>query len=224
MIKRSTLRSSRERIEGITYLYVENYLEQLLRPRRDSLRRMEKQAQREGIPIIGPTVAPLLTLIASIVRARDILEIGTAIGYSTIWFATAVKETKGMVTTVELDKVRAAEAEQNIRDAGLSKYVTVIRGDITKRLKQLKGPYDLIFIDTAKELYLSLLDPCVKRLREGGILMADNVLWSGLVAEEGKDEVADMMREFNKRLYEHPHLFPVILPFRDGVAVCQKTA
>ncbi len=222
MSKRSPLRSSRERIEGITYPDVENYLERLLRPRRDPFRRMEKQAQREGIPIIGPTVAPLLTLIASITKAHDILEIGTAIGYSTIWFATAVKETKGMVTTVELDKKRAREAEQNVREAGLSKYVNVIHGDITKRLKQLKGPYDLIFVDTAKELYLPLLDPCVKRLRAGGILMADNVLWSGLVAEEGQDEVADMMREFNKRLYEHPGLYPVILPFRDGVAVCRK--
>ncbi len=219
----SPLRTPRERIEGITYPYIENYLEQLLRPRRDPLRRMEKHAQREGIPIIGPTVAPLLTLIASIAKARDILEIGTAIGYSTIWFATAAKETKGMVTTVELDEVRAAEAEQNIREAGLSKYVNVIHGDIKKRLKQLRGPYDLIFIDTAKELYLPLLDPCVRRLRAGGILMADNVLWSGLVAEGGLDEVADMMREFNKRLYEHPHLSPVILPFRDGVAVCLKT-
>lgn len=188
------------------------------------MRRMEKQAQREGIPIIGPTVAPLLTFIASIAKARAILEIGTAIGYSTIWFATAVKQTRGMVTTVELDEKRAAEAEENIREAGLSKYVNVIRGDITKRINQLKGPYDLIFIDTAKELYLPLLDPCIRRLSAGGILMADNVLWSGLVAEEGRDEVADMMREFNKRLYEHPQLSPVIIPFRDGVAVCQKTS
>ncbi len=187
------------------------------------MKRMERQAQREGIPIIGPTVAPLLTLIASFAKARDILEIGTAIGYSTIWFATAAKWTKGRVTTVELDERRATQAEENVREAGLSRYVKVIRGDIMKRLPQLKGPYDLVFIDTAKELYLDLLDPCVKRLRKGGILMADNVLWSGLVAEEGRDEVADLMREFNSRLYGHPNLYPVILPFRDGVAVCQKT-
>ena len=223
MSKRPTLRAPRERIEGITYPFVEAYLEQLLRPRREPLRRMEKQAIREGIPIIGPTVAPLLTLIAGITKAREILEIGTAIGYSTIWFAMAAKQAKGKVTTVELDEDRAEEAEENIREAGLSKYVNVIRGDIAKRLNRLKGPYDLIFIDTAEELYLPLLDPCVSRLRVGGILMADNVLWSGLVAEEGRDEVADLMREFNKRLYEHPHLSPVILPFRDGLAVCQKT-
>lgn len=187
------------------------------------MRRMEKKAKREGIPIIGPAVASLLTLLASIAKAREILEIGTAIGYSTIWFAMAAKRNKGMVTTVELDERRADEAEQNIREAGLSKYVTIIRGDITHHIPKLKGPYDLIFIDTAKELYLPLLEPCVKRLRTDGILMADNVLWSGLVAEEGRDEVTDMMREFNKRLYNHPQLHTVILPFRDGVAVCQKT-
>ncbi len=187
------------------------------------MKRMERQAQREGIPIIGPTVAPLLTLIANLTKAREILEIGTAIGYSTIWFATAAKLTKGLVTTVELDEKRADEAERNIREAGLSKYVRVIRGDIMKSLPELKGPYDLIFIDTAKELYLPLLEPCVKRLRTGGVLMADNVLWSGLVAEEGRDEVADMMREFNRRLYAQPQLYPVIIPFRDGVAICQKT-
>jgi predicted O-methyltransferase YrrM len=186
------------------------------------LKRMERQAKRERIPIIGPTVAPLLTLFASLTKAHDILEIGTAIGYSTIWFATAAKMTNGRVTTVELDENRATEAERNLREAGLSRYVKVIRGDIMKRLPQLKGPYDLIFIDTAKELYLDLLDPCVKRLRKGGVLMADNVLWSGLVAEEGQDEVADLMREFNQRLYEDQRLNPVILPFRDGVAVCQK--
>ncbi len=215
---------TRARIEGITYPHVEAYLDQLLRPRPEPLKRMERQAQREGIPIIGPTVAPLLTLIASLAKAREILEIGTAIGYSTIWFATAAKLTKGLVTTVELDAKRAEEAERNVREAGLSRYVKVIRGDIMKRLPQLKGPYDLIFIDTAKELYLDLLEPCLKRLRTGGVLMADNVLWSGLVAQEGRDEVADLMREFNQRLYAHPQLHPVILPFRDGVAVCQKTS
>lgn len=222
MSKTSSSRSTRARIEGITYPHVEAYLNQLLRPRKEPLKRMERQAQRQGIPIIGPTVAPMLTLIASLSHARDILEIGTAIGYSTIWFATAAKWTKGFVTTVELDQSRATEAEENLREAGLSRYAKVIRGDIMKRLPQLKGPYDLIFIDTAKELYLDLIDPCLKRLRKGGILMADNVLWSGLVAEEGLDEVADLMREFNRRLYNHPWLYPVILPFRDGVAVCQK--
>jgi predicted O-methyltransferase YrrM len=134
------------------------------------------------------------------------------------------KDDWGKVTTVELDESRATQAERNLREAGLSKYVKVIRGDIMKRLPRLRGPYDLIFIDTAKELYLDLLEPCVKRLRKGGILMADNVLWSGLVAEEGRDEIADLMREFNQRLYDHPKLYPVILPFRDGVAVCQKTS
>ncbi len=215
-------RRAREKIEGITYPYVEDYLYSLLRPRPQPLKRMEEQAEREGIPIIGPTVAPLLTQVASISGAKEILEIGTAIGYSTIWFATAVKNAKGLVTTIELDARRAKQAEANIREAGMETHVKIIQGDVMKHLHKLKGPYDLVFIDTAKELYGELLDPCIERLKVGGILMADNILWSGLVAEEGLDEVADMMREFNRRLYNDPRLMPVLLPFRDGVAVCQR--
>ncbi len=217
-------RPPRERIEGITYPHIEAYLEGLIKPRREPLKRMETQATQEGIPIIGPVVAPLLTYLARISNARKILEIGTAIGYSTIYLAKAAKENSGTVTTVELDEERASQAEENIKEAGLSKYVKVVRGDIMKRLRQLKGPYDLIFIDTAKELYNPLLEPCVQRLKPGGLLLADNVLWSGLVTREGSDEVADIMREFNESLYTHPKLRPVILPFRDGVAVCQKHA
>lgn len=224
MSRDRAIRTPRARIEGITFPHIENYLEGLLKPRRQPLKRMEEQAQSEHIPIIGPMVAPLLTLIASITDAHDILEIGTAIGYSTIWFATAVRRTKGRVTAVEIDEERAAEAEENIRKAGLSQHVQIIRGDIMRRLPQLKGPYDLIFIDTAKELYNPLLNPCIERLKVGGILLADNVLWGGLVSEAGGDEVAEMMREFNRRLYDDPRLYSVILPFRDGVAVCQRVS
>lgn len=219
-----TSRTHTHSLEGITYPHVEEYLQSLLRERPEPLRRMEKQAEREGIPIIGPTVAPLLTLIASLSHSKQILEIGTAIGYSTIWWALAVRENKGLVTTLEIDRERADQAEANVHEAGLSNYVKIIRGDAMKNLSELHGPFDLIFIDTAKDLYLRLLDLSIKKLRQGGIIMADNVLWSGLVAEEAVDEVADLMREFNKRLYSNPQLRPVILPFRDGIAIAEKTS
>lgn len=91
-----------------------------------------------------------------------------------------------------------------------------------KQLPSLTGPYDLIFIDCNKEIYPDLLDPCIQRLRLMDILLADNVLWDGLVVEKGADTTADVLREFNQKLYSSSNLRTVILPFRDGLSISQK--
>jgi len=207
---------------GITDPRIDDYMISLLGQRNQTLSRMEEQAHREHIPIIGPMIAPLLTMITRMIKAKSVLELGTAIGYSTIYFAIALKETTGMITTVEKNETYARQAINNIREAQLLDYVTVIQDDIMKKLPELTGPYDIILIDTDKEIYPALLEPCVERLRTGGILLADNVLWDGLVVEEGLDTLADIMRDFNKRLYAHPALNSLILPFRDGVSISQK--
>ncbi|OGF64701.1 MAG: hypothetical protein A2Y62_14670 [Candidatus Fischerbacteria bacterium RBG_13_37_8] len=207
---------------GITLPQIDEYMKSLIKKRSQTLTRMEGEALREGIPIIGPMVAPLLTLITSMIKAKSVLELGTAIGYSTIYFALAVKKTDGLVMTMEKNEKFAQRAYDNIQEAQLHDYVTIIRGDIMKKLPGLKGNYDLIFIDSDKEIYPDLIEPCVQRLRTGGILLADNVLWDGLVVEKGVDSIADIMREFNEKLYANPALQTVILPIRDGLAVSQK--
>jgi caffeoyl-CoA O-methyltransferase len=181
------------------------------------LGRLEKEAKKEAIPIIGPVLGRLLYILARSMGAKKVLELGAATGYSAIWLGTAVAPSKGQVITVEWDKATAERARSNIKAAKLSKVVTVKQGDARKLLSSLKGPYDLIFLDVEKEQYSSLLDGAVKSLRTGGLLVFDNTAFttSGDFLE----------RSFNHPSLETVHLyglFPDHEPNFDAITICMK--
>jgi predicted O-methyltransferase YrrM len=212
---------------GIVTPQVEKYLYDLLRPRDKVLSFLEKDAEKNKVPIVGPLVGNFLSLIAMSCQAKNILEVGTATGYSGIWFAKIAKQNGGKFTTIEADPARVKIAAKSFRDADISDSVEIISGDarveLPKIIKSKAGGFDVVFLDVGeKGLYVDLLEGCVKALRVGGFLLADNTLWRGLVAVSAEDRDTTTIREFNRRIYDDKRLFPSIIPLRDGVMVALK--
>jgi len=213
----------------ITGPEVENYLYAML-PERDAvLAEMEQQAVDRHIPIVGPVVGRLFQLLAQITGAKSVFELGSAIGYSTIWWAKAVGE-DGRVVYTDGDPQKAQEARGYFDRAGVTGRITVKVGDAIEVLSEQKEEFDIVFCDIDKEDYPRAFRVAKNYIRRGGLFVADNVLWSGrvLYAAGNPDVKSDpqhhtkQLVEFNKMLYDSPEFYTVILPVRDGVAVARK--
>jgi len=153
----------------------EEYFKKLIQSRDKLLLQLENEARQEEIPIIGPVVGELLTILAKVTGARRILELGTATGYSAIFLARGCEAAGGQVVTLENDPRMAARAQTNIRNAGLEKTVEVIREDALEAIAKMSRLFDLVFMDIEKEDYIRALPHCFRLLRPGGLLVADNV-------------------------------------------------
>ncbi len=210
-------------MNGITQKAVEKYLYSLLPPRDAVLREMERFAAQRDIPIIGPAVARMLYLLAQVSGAKRIFEMGSAIGYSTIWLARAAGR-RGRVYYTDGDPENARRARENFRRAGVARRVRVMVGDALELIQRVPGRFDLIFIDVNKDQYPAALRLALPRLRRGGLLVTDNTLWSGRAARKARpgDAATRGIQQFNRMIYSSRQLFPVIIPLRDGVAVCRK--
>jgi predicted O-methyltransferase YrrM len=201
---------------------VEKYVESLL-PKRDAvLTEMERYAKKHDVPIIGPACGRLLYLVAQLSGAKRIFEMGSAIGYSTIWLARAAGPGAEIYYT-DGSADNAKVAGQHLSRAGVSDRVQILVGDALALLDEIGGPFDLIFIDVNKDQYPEALQKAVPRLKSGGVLVTDNVLWSGRVTAKAKDIRTRSIRKFNRMVYSSDELFPVIVPLRDGVVVCRKS-
>ncbi len=207
---------------SITYDYIDDYLYRIAAPRDPLLEKMEEYADSNAVPIIGPLVGRLLYNLAKTSQSRKILEIGTAIGYSGIWLARAVAPLKGNVTTIDMDPERVKIAKKNISDAGLERVVKVIEGNALKVLPTLKEEFDMIFLDSDKDVYPDAFKMSLPMLRKGGLFVADNALWGGDVAKGGKSKDTQSMIKFNRLVSEFPGMSTVIVPLRDGVLVSLK--
>jgi caffeoyl-CoA O-methyltransferase len=207
---------------GILNAKVEKYLAGLL-PKRDAVvSDMERYAKQHDVPIIGPVVARSIYLLAQISGAKRIFEMGSAIGYSTIWLARAAGADAEVYYT-DGDPANAARARAYFKRAGVEQHIQIMTGDAVNLIDQVPGEFDLIFIDVDKHQYPEALRKAVPRLRSGGLLITDNVLWSGHVTTKAKDPKTRAIQQFNKLIYSSRELFPVIIPLRDGVAVCRKS-
>lgn len=206
----------------ITGPEVEKYIYDIL-PERDAvLKEMEQQAQDRDIPIIGPAVARVLYQYARLINAKRVFELGSAIGYSTLWWARAVGD-DGEVFYTDGDPAKAAEAKSYLQRAGVEQRVRIAVGDALELLSEQKQQFDIIFNDVDKEDYPRVLHLVPERLRKGGLFITDNVLWSGLVTQQKPKEASTRaIQEFNQRLYAMPEFFTTILPLRDGVSVSVK--
>jgi len=207
---------------NITSSPVDEYLYSMLPPRDEVLAEMEAEAIQHKIPIVGPAVARVLYQLASIAKAKTVFELGSAIGYSTIWWARAVGE-GGRVIYTDGDPKKAERARRYFERAGVSKRITVKTGDALELLSEEKQEFDIIFNDVDKEDYPRVFKLALPRLRKGGLFVTDNVLWSGRVVQKSPAEATTKaILEFNRLLYGSPDLFTTILPIRDGVAVAVK--
>ena len=217
MIRSENLRS------GYIQDDVEQYLYKLL-PERDTIvSEMEAHAEQYRVPIIGPAVARLLSLLAQVSGAKRIFEMGSAIGYSTVWLARAAGP-KGKVFYTDGNPSNAHRAQVYFRMAGVTKRIDVKVGDAMELLKKTPGKFDLIFIDVDKHQYPDALRAALPKLRRGGLLVTDNTLWSGKAARPAAedDPLTKGVQEFNRLVYASKELYPVLIPMRDGVTVCRK--
>ncbi|HMJ21863.1 MAG TPA: O-methyltransferase [Terriglobales bacterium] len=214
--------NARWRMGGITVPAVEDYLYSLLPPRDEVLTEIEGEAAKRDIPIVGPAVGRILFQLALMIGAKTVFELGSAIGYSTIWWARAVGE-GGRVIYTDGDRKKAEEARRYFDRAGVSGRITLKTGDALEFLSEERGEYDIIFNDVDKEDYPRVFKLVLPRLRKGGLFVTDNVLWSGKVGQKNPLESSTKaILEFNQLLYGSQDLFTTILPIRDGLGVAVK--
>jgi len=205
----------------ILYDDVEQYLYRLIPDRDPVLQEMERVARDGNIPIIGPAVGRFLFQQALLLQARRVFEMGSAIGYSTIWLARAVTD-GGVVYYTDGDPEKARQAEEYCRRAGVQHRVKFLVGNALELIDQVEGQFDIIFNDVDKYQYPQVFYKAAARVRQGGLLISDNVLWSGRVAREDDDDWTEAIRQYNRLIYEAPDFQTTIVPLRDGVSVSLK--
>jgi len=201
---------------------VDQYLLDLLPERDPVLREMEEQARQRNIPIVGPAVGRVLYQYARLIGARKVFEMGSAIGYSTLWWARAAGEGAKIFYT-DGNKNNATEARGYFQRAGVEDRILIEVGDALELLSEQKQEFDIIFNDVDKEDYPRVLRLVSSRLRRGGLFITDNVLWSGRVTQaQPEEESTRAILEFNRRLYGMQEFFTTVVPLRDGLAVALK--
>lgn len=199
---------------------IERYMSSLLPARDAVLAEMESQAAKRKIPIVGPAVGRVLAQLVMISGARRIFELGSAIGYSTIWLAGAAGQ-QAEVHYSDGSEENAREARGYFARAGVTSAVHVHVGDALASLAGTSGEFDLIFNDVDKDGYPAVLDVVPKRLKRGGLFITDNTLWHERVLDP-RETTDYAVLNFNKKLYESSQFFTTLLPLRDGITVAVK--
>ena len=208
---------------GIVYDAIDAYIHDLSNRGDAALQAVEKQGRDENWPIVGPAEGSLLHVLARAIGARRILELGTAIGYSGTWLARALPP-DGELVTVEWNPETAEIARRNLAKTGVAKRVRIEVGSALDIVPRLDGPFDLIFNDIDKQYYVDVLPLCIARLRVGGLLVTDNVLWSGEVVKRRRSKEAEVIHDYNRRLGADSRMAAVIVPLRDGVSIALKVS
>jgi predicted O-methyltransferase YrrM len=170
-------------------------------------------------PPVGPEVGALLSWLIQALPVRRALELGSCLGYSTLYLAHALRQTGGHLTSIELRPDLAEATRRNLEQAGLLDVVTLIQGDAAEVIQSLPGPFDLILQDSAKSLYLPMLEACLERLRPGGVLAADDALFVPMGVRE---DFAKAVHAYNQQVFADPRLASVMLPLGDGLVLSLK--
>lgn len=202
---------------------VNRYISSLYANERDlEIAETPKWGFGEDVPGIDPDVAGLLRFLIELLQAREILEIGTDIGYSTIAMAKTVRSIEGRITTIEFDRNAAREARVNFEREGVSSLVQLMEGEPAKVLPRLAGGYDLVFLAVDKSQYGRFLDECVRLLKPGGVLITSDTLFPVAFATEEWEQVSAPVHEFNRRVAQHAELHSTMIPVGGGVTIAMK--
>lgn len=214
----------------INYDYIVQYIRALHTPPKDILFKIEQKIAtgEETWPIIKPEVADFMKVILSMIKPCEILEIGTAVGYSSILMSNYLQE-GGNITTIERFPYMLEHAKRNIAESGLEDRIKIIEGDACDILPQLPNEkYDIIFMDCAKGQYINFLPHCIRLLKINGLLITDNVLHKGSVArsryliERRQRTTHSRLRDFLWEITHHESLRSCVIPLGDGVALSYK--
>ncbi len=201
---------------------LDRYILDLIPARDPVVAEMEAYAAAHDVPIVGPAVATLLEVLARSIGASRVFEMGSAIGYSTAFFARAVGR-GGQVVYTDGSPANAERARGYLERLELLDRVTIKVGDAVASLEETTGYFDVVFIDVDKDGYPAALKAAAPRVRRGGYLVADNVLWSGKVVDAGvRDAPTEGIRQFNRTLFALQEFRSVIVPLRDGVAIARR--
>jgi len=204
--------------------HLENYIESFVPARPSEMQKMEAYAKKIGFPIIGPACGHLCYQVARMMNAKKICELGSGYGYSTAWFAKALKKNGGgAVHHVVWDKDLSNKAKAHLTALGYDGFVQYYVGEAVALLKKMDGPFDLIFNDIDKHAYPDAFSVINDKLRSGGVLIVDNMLWGGDIFDI-RDSSSDTngIREFTKTITEDPNWVTSLIPIRDGLILAYK--
>ena len=194
------------------------YLEGVHPPLGPILEEMLKAGRAEGVPIVNPAAGRLLRVLVTALAPKRVLEIGTAIGFSTLWMASALPK-GGRIDTIDPDRSRTDRARRYWLRAGVTDRVRVINEPALRVLPRLPPGIDFAFIDAIKTEYIAYLDALLPKMAPGGMITVDNVLWSGRIAAGEHNEDTDALRAFNETFLGHEQLEASILPVGDGFGI-----
>ena len=202
-----------------TYDQISEYHLQLSKHEDPVLLRLEEEARRDSFPIIGPAAGKFCYLMARAIKATRIFELGSGYGYSTLWFARAVREDGGgEVHHTVWDERLHVRARENIQEAGYSDLVRFHLGEAVQTLEKTDGPFDILFNDIDKHGYPASLPVMKEKLRVGGLILIDNMIWHGAIFDPS-DKSADTegVRDFTAALQADPDFVFQLVPVRDGI-------
>jgi caffeoyl-CoA O-methyltransferase len=205
-------------------MQVVRYLDSLLPPRPPEMQAMEAYAQQTGFPIVGPASGHFCYLLARMIGARRVFEMGSGYGYSTAWFAKSVQENGGgVVYHVVWNSELSQQARRHLGALGFDGIVEYRVSEAVRTLRETDGPFDIIFNDIDKDAYPNALPVIKEKLRPGGVMIVDNVLWYGRIFD-ARDQSEDTrgVREFTRRIAGDPDWIVSIAPIRDGLMVAYK--
>ena len=211
---------------NINYDYIENYLRDLKDIKDEKLLEMSKYAEENHVPIVERESEEFINFLISMKKPKKILELGTAIGYSSISFAKRNKCIE-KIDSVELKEEMVEIARRNISDVGLDEIIHVYNSDAYDFLVDLEEKYDLIFIDAAKGQYEKYFDSALKNLNEKGIILCDNVLFKGMIAEDSlvkrrKITIVKRLRKFLKDISSDERFISSVVPIGDGILLVRR--
>ncbi|MGM0501743.1 MAG: O-methyltransferase [Bacillota bacterium] len=210
-------------MSNIVQEWIIDYLRQSQPEIEQEIKKVGKEAREQGLPIIEPEVGNLLNLLVKISGAERILEVGAAVGYSTLWLA---KDFSGELITIELKEQEAVQAQDNFARLGYDNIDLKI-GDALEVMPTLAGEFDLIFIDAAKGQYLNFLEQSLDLIKDGGLIVADDVLFKGMIADDRfyhprYNTLTRRLKQYVERVMNSPQLDTTIIPLGDGVAISRK--
>lgn len=215
-------------LDAIVAPYITSYIREKTTQKNEFLKELERYAEENRVPIAEPETARLLSVLTKLKRPEKILEVGCAIGYSSILMSEGLAE-NGRIMTLEYDTDMIAAARENIRRAGLDSVIKVVEADARDYLWYIDEDesFDMIFLDGPKAHYCYMLDDAVRLLKKGGMLISDNVLFKGMVSDDEhfarrKVTIINRLREYIDMLMEHPQLETAILSQGDGITVSVK--
>lgn len=207
----------------ICYDYINEYIRNTIQKTDGILAQMEDYAKENHVPIVHPEVARFLTVLGNIKKPKYVLEVGTAIGYSAIVMSVFLQD-GGRIDTIERQDAVIEKALENIEKAGVKDKINLIKGDAKDVLKSLDKKYDMVFIDAAKGQYLDFLENIFGNLNKNAIIVSDNVLYKGMIANDDlvvrrKKTIVKRLREYLSVICNDKRLDTSIIPIGDGVAV-----